>query len=363
MINFYRFEYYHNGRYQSVILDEILKDSPVTRYYSPMNLQEETVMATSEHMILAKNIEAKKIPKYAAMSEKIDGVPGIFGRSKIAMSRQGKPITSVQHIEHTIDKIVPRDIQIIGELHIPGAPFKYSSGKVRKNEQSPDIHLGIWDVVLLNKPDAVYMERIHYLDSILDDLFDVSLGKIDKIPMQNAWFDDYDDAMNKIKAYYETLRTPFKRRVIEFAPETPLSGVGEPEGVIIRDLYDVYRTGRSWGFQRYVVKPTIDLRVCALAEATANKRMEFLGDTFEKGEGLRAIGALWVNFKGTLVKVGPGAMTHKERRLFWLTPELIHGKIIKVQYKTDPTYDALREPTYVEIRDDKTIADTEELLI
>lgn len=322
-------------------------------------------MAISEHMILAKNIEAKKLFKYAAMSEKIDGVPGIFGRNKIAMSRQGKPITSVRHIEHTIDKIVPRDIQILGELYIPGAPFKYSSGKVRKNEQNLDIHLGIWDVVLLNKPDAVYRERMCYLDSIIDDLFDGSIGKIDKIPTHNTWFYDYDDAMAQIKAFYETLREPFKKRVLEFAPETPLSGVGEPEGVIVRDLYDVYRRGRSWGFQRYVVKPTLDLRVCALAEATANKRMEFLGDTFEKGEGLRAIGALWVNFNGTLVKVGPGKMSHKERRLFWLTPELIHGKIIKVQYKSDPTYDALREPTYVCIRDDKTIADGEdkELLI
>lgn len=317
-------------------------------------------MATSEHMILAKNIGTTNLPKHVAMSEKIDGVPGIFGRNKIAMSRQGKPITSVRHIEHTIDKIVPRDIQIIGELHIPGAPFKYSSGKVRKNEQNLDIHLGIWDVVLLNKPDAVYIERIHYLDYILDILKEDSIGKIDKIPTVNTWFNNYDDAMYKIKAYYETLREPFKKRVLEFAQETPFSGVGEPEGVIIRDLYDVYRRGRSWGFQRYVVKPTLDLRVCALAEATANKRMEFLGDTFEKGEGLRAIGALWVNFNGTLVKVGPGKMPHKERRLFWLTPELIHGKIIKVQYKADPTYDALREPTYVEIRDDKTVADGEE---
>lgn len=319
-------------------------------------------MATNEYMILAKNIEAKKLPKYVAMSEKIDGVPGIFGKNKITMSRQGKPITSVRHIKNVIDMIVPRDIQIIGELYIPGAPFKYSSGKVRKNEQNLDIHLGIWDVVLLNKPDVVYQERMHYLESILDldDLFDASLGKINKIPVQNARFDDYDDAMTKIKAFYETLREPFKRRVIEFAPETPLSGVGEPEGVIIRDWHDVYRRGRSWGLQRYVPKPTADLRVCALAEATANKRIKFLGDTFEKGEGLRAIGALWVNFNGTLVKVGPGNMTHKERRLFWLTPELIHGKIIKVQYKADPTYDALREPTYVCIRDDKTIADGEE---
>lgn len=317
-------------------------------------------MANSEHMILAKNIDAKKLPKYATMSEKIDGIPGIFGKSKITMSRQGKPITSVKHIENTIDKIVPRDIQIIGELYIPGAPFKYSSGKVRKNMQNLDIHLGIWDVVLLKEPDATYRERMYYLGAIIDDLFDNSLGKINTIPLQNARFDDYDDAMYKIKAYYETLRIPFKQQVIEFAPETPLPDVGEPEGVIIRDLFGVYRRGRSWGLLRYVPKPTADLRVCALAEATANKRMEFLGDTFEKGEGLRAIGALWVNFNGTLVKVGPGNMTHKERRLFWLTPELIHGKIIKVKYKADPTYDALREPTYVCIRDDKTIADGEE---
>lgn len=317
-------------------------------------------MVSSEHMILAKNFLMKDKPLSVYLSEKIDGVPGIFGKCKITMSRQGKPINSVKHIEKVIDEYAPGFVRIIGELHIPGAPFKYSSGKVRKNEQNTDIHLGIWDIEYVNSPSLSYQMRFLLSESLIDTLYDMSEGRIFKIPTKREDFLNHDDGMEKIKMYFESLKVPFKERVLKFAPKKALSALGDPEGVIIRDARAGYERGRSWGLMRYVPKPTLDLRVCGIHEATANKRMEFLGTVYEKGEDLNAIGALWVNYKGTLVKVGPGNMTHKERRYYWSNPSEIVGKIVKVQYKTDPTYNALREPIYVCIRTDKDIADGEE---
>lgn len=318
-------------------------------------------MANSEYMILAKDVDYKRlINTHCALCEKIDGVPGIFGRTKITMSRQGKPISSVKHLEEVIDRHLPKGVQIIGELHVPGEPFKVSSGKVRGLRQCPDIVLGVWDVVFNNLPDLPYNLRFIYGADILSKLSVESGGKIFQVPVKYTFGATPEHYERAVLGFYEDLRLNFKRRMAEFKPGSALSCVGEPEGVIIRPAGESYRTGRSWGLQRYVPKPTADLRVIGFYEATANKDMAFLGDMYVKGEGMRAIGALIVKFHGEDVKVGPGALTHKERRAFYENPSLILDKIIKVKYKKDPTYEALREPTFVEIRHDKTIADDEE---
>jgi hypothetical protein len=315
----------------------------------------------SDHMILAKNIDYKKlIGKPVFLTEKIDGVPGIFGASKITMSRQGKPITSVKHLEELIDLYLPKGIQLIGELHIPGAPFKESSGCVRRDSQCPELCLGIWDVVILHKPHLSYADRFLEVLNVLRELYEHSNGRIFTIPSKVFMVGSTGDAEREVKTYYEHLRVMYKERVLKFRPETPLREVGEPEGVIARLADETYRTGRSWGLQRYVPKPTADLRVKGLIEATANKSMTFLNCQYEEGQGLSAVGSLLVDYYGELVKVGPGAMSHVERRQYWCNPEMIVDKVIQLQYKADPTYNALREPTFMRLRLDKDVSDCEE---
>jgi hypothetical protein len=311
-------------------------------------------------MILAKNIDYKRVVGIpCVMTEKLDGVPGIFGQAKLTMSRQGKYIQSIKHIEHIIDKVVPKNMEILGEIHEPGQPFKVSSGKVRSlKHQFPELHLGIWDVYFPKEPDLEYSMRFLYATHILEELEHKSNGLIFKIPGKVLHEDTIDGVEKSIKAYYEELKDTHKNRVIKFAPERPLSEVGEPEGIIVRPMHLPYTRGRSWGLLRYVPKPTLDLRVVDLEEATANKPMVFLNEHYMKDQGLSAVGAIWVDYKGERVKVGPGAMTHKERREYWNNPELILNKIIEIKYKEDPTYKALREPTFVALRLDKDETDS-----
>lgn len=259
-----------------------------------------------------------------------------------------------------IDVILPKGIQLIGELHIPGAPFKESSGCVRRDAQCPELALGIWDVVFLNEPDLGYADRFLKVLNVLRELYENSNGLIFTIPSKVIMVGSTGDAEKVVKDYYEHLRVMYKDRVLKFRPETPLREVGEPEGVIARLAGETYRRGRSWGLQRYVPKPTADLRVKGLIEATANKSMTFLNCQYEESQGLSAVGSLLVDYYGELVKVGPGAMSHVERRQYWCNPEMIVDKIIQVQYKADPTYNALREPTFMCLRLDKDKSECEE---
>ena len=126
---------------------------------------------------------------------------------------------------------------------------------------------------------------------------------------------------------------------------------------MIRTHDEPYKLGRSWGMMRYVEKPTIDLRVCGFLDAKANKDMVFLGERYSKGVSLGAVGKIICEYKGGSIGVGPGCMTHKERRCYFMHPEKLIGQIIKVQYKHDDSYNALRQPTFVCIHHDKTTPD------
>ena len=318
-------------------------------------------MSTTDYMILAKGIDYKRmVNTLCYLSEKVDGVPGIFQKGKPVLSRQGKPITSVEHINGVMQEYLPEGIQVIGELHIPGEPFKVSSGKVRKGMPCYDIQLGIWDVVDLNNPGLSYGERMNYLaDKLYFDQRILMSKDIWEIPRVLLQVSSSEFAEEYVKVYYDSVVNPrYKERISKLRPERPVESFGDAEGVIVRPACYSYSTGRSWGLMRYVPKPTLDLKVVAVEEATANRPMSFLGEPFDKGMGLKAIGAFLVKYKdNTIVKVGAGCMSHGERRFYWENLNLIIGKIIEVEYKKDPTYDALREPIFKCIRNDKDKAD------
>ena len=73
-------------------------------------------------------------------------------------------------------------------------------------------------------------------------------------------------------------------------------------------------------------------------------------------------------YKDQVIGVGPGKMKHAERKLEWeawenavqhdAVPEgpLVTGKgrVLQVEYKKDPSYEALREPTFQCWRPDKS---------
>ena len=81
----------------------------------------------------------------------------------------------------------------------------------------------------------------------------------------------------------------------------------------------------------------------------------------KNSEPLGMVGSLIAMYKGKPVGVGPGKLSHEERRDLWkeymavvsryiITPP----RIAQVKVKRDPSYSGLRQPTFQHWRDDQT---------
>lgn len=298
-------------------------------------------------MILAKDVDYKRmVRKICYLSEKIDGIPAIFEKGKPTLSRGGNEILSISHITEIVQWYLKSDLApiIVGELYIPGKPFKVSSGIIRRQTPQPEegIKLYIWDAYFPNEMALTYQQRMLQAGPWIKSLCRDQSGLFEKAPDYRTIPKTAEDAEKTVLRYFE-----------EMVKNSPY----RPEGVIIRTHDAPYKMGRSWGLMRYVEKPTVDLRVCGFEEATANKDMVFLGERYSKGASLHAVGKIFVEYGDETIGVGPGCMTHHERRDYYLNPDKLIGKIIKVQYKKDESYKALRQPTFVCIHHDKTTPD------
>jgi ATP-dependent DNA ligase len=124
------------------------------------------------------------------------------------------------------------------------------------------------------------------------------------------------------------------------------------EGMVIRDANGKFEPGkRTWCYQKYVPRPTIDLRVVDFEEATT-----------EAGEPKGMVGRVIVSYKGKEIGCGPGKLTHAERTILWNDftvwgIDCLETPIATIQYKEDASYEALREPTFQHWRDDKDTPD------
>lgn len=302
-------------------------------------------------MILAKDVDYKKmVGKVCYLSEKIDGIPGIFEKGKPTLSRSGNEILSIPHITEIVQWYLKGDLSpvIVGELYIPGKHFKDSGGIIRRQEPQPNegIRLRIWDAYFPEEMGLTYQQRMTKASPWIKALLRDMSGLFEMAPSYWAIPANIHEAKEAVLEYFAEL--------ILTAEEKDLP---RPEGVMIRTHDEPYKMGRSWGMMRYVEKPTLDLKVVAFEEATANKKMTFMGEEYIKGQGLGAIGKIFVQYGDEAIGVGPGCMTHQERRDYFQNPEKLIGKIIKVQYKHDDSYKALRQPTFVCIHHDKTTPD------
>lgn len=298
----------------------------------------------NESIELLKGYEPKKMQWPAFMSEKLDGVPVVITMKNgalFARTRQGEELHSIEHIIRELhDSSMQTGAFLVGELYIPGVPFKEISGKVRRHAPAPDLVFNIFDGNL--RPDLYK----RYAQRIVD-------------------IRDYLVPTNTVKVI------PF--RVVQSAFEAEhefdffMKCNPKAEGVVLHAFDKVWSPGkRCWGTQRMKPSPTLDLRVDRYYEAIS-----------ESGEGLNMVGRIDVHYERhyegdchpvhSVVGVGPGAMSHAERRMVWAEAQQIlngggprrplHPTIIEVKYMQDDTYDALRQPTFVRFRPDKDAGD------
>lgn len=284
-------------------------------------------------MILAKDYQ----PKHhwpVQVTEKLDGVASIFTVANplfvSATSRQGEPFFSVPHIlsalVNLINGALPTGTQIIGELTVDGvANFKDASGIIRRKVADERIVLNVYDFVRpAGGAQYDYQGRLHdFLKSFGHKLSLIS-SPVRLIGGGNA--NTSDEVLTLIKVVFQ---------------QNP-----NAEGVMIRPLHGAdsyYRVGRSKGFMRLKAKPTVDLKVISFEEARS------VDDV-----GLGMVGRINCAYGDVPIGVGPGKLTHTERREIWERAECYVGKICQVQYMKDDSYVMLRQPTFQVWRPDKT---------
>lgn len=260
-------------------------------------------------MMLSKNYEKGKVKFPCYVSRKYDGVPVIFyiedGELKHC-TRQGNVLTSIDHIVEHIQEVLNNEyiyddgIVCVGELYINNTPFKDISGKARKDEPCTLLRLMIF----------------HAEDQWVEVLEDKVFGHVKMIETRRVMT-------------YEVLDG-----IIETYPR-------EWEGIMIRS--GDYECGkRSWNSMKYKEVPTVDLRVTGFTEAIAK-------DGVPKG----MVGAVQCVYKHKVINVGPGKMTHAERKKVFNNKGLYIGRIAEVKYMPDKSYEKLRQPTYQCWRMDK----------
>lgn len=313
-------------------------------------------------IMLATTYDPNKVTYPVEVSVKLDGVAADFYKTPngwVAQSRQGKPLPSTEHIVKFLNHRLRNyavNTHIVGELTVVGVQdFKDAGGIIRRKEVDPRIVLNVYDVYVVGKENEYYENRTARIEKLIEQCQvdgyrtdgTLTWSILKRVPVRGV-AKTATDLVELFKGLEDMMQ---------------VSNLFE--GFMVRCLRgpdSKYKMGkRSRGMMRYKPKPTVDLEVVRFEEATANRTMTFLGEEFEKGQGLRAVGRIVALYKGEEIGVGPGTLTHVERRDLWERyvksgqPQMNgKGLLAEIEYMLDNSYSALRQPIFKRWRTDKT---------
>lgn len=322
--------------------------------------------------MLAKSYDESKLEYPVEVSIKLDGVAADFYRSPngwVCQSRQGKPLVSAGHIVKWLNnnyRSAPVNTHIIGELTVMGvSAFKEAGGIIRRQEVDDRIVLNVYDMYTVGHENLPYSQRINDMAALLKKAKKEALQASEGV----SWY-----IIQRVPVVANAKNPTELKQHFKSLPKL-MEQSDLFEGFMVRNLngkHSRYGIGkRSWGMLKYKPKPSVDLQVHSFEEATANKTMTFLGEEFEKGEGLRAVGRINVLYSTgassdgkneytdyDVIGAGPGCLTHEERRELWeryvANGKQIDGVLIaEIEYMLDKNYDALRQPVFKRWRTDK----------
>lgn len=277
---------------------------------------------------LAKPYSEKHLTFPVFLSRKYDGVPIRIdihseGRWEVH-SRAGKGVPSVSNLVgqfvQKLRKALPlQDLTLVGEViqrDNVDADFKDTGGIIRKQtDQSEKLELFLFDC----SGDSGFENRYEWMHYNL-----MYLHPQVAVVYQQRCFNLVD-----MLDHYEAFTTVFP----------------QAEGMVVRNHDDPWCPGkRSWGYQKLLKEPTIDLRIVDMKEAV-NKYGYYMG----------MVGGLVADYKGNLIGIGPGKLSHNDRCSLWynykrnklVSPDTPYPNIVaKIKYKKDDSYDMLRQPTF-----------------
>jgi len=276
---------------------------------------------SGETIQLAKNPHKTKPIEYPKIgSEKIDGCAAEYwwdGDVIKCLSRSHKSTyPSTAHIKEYLEARLPKGYKVVGELHIPGMPFKDSGGFIRAGIVDERIKFGIYDMVKLGGDDRAFTDR--YINALTYFPW-IHLGPVFTIEHRRV------NSSRELAIWAQCLKD-----------ENPVY-----EGMVLREMDEVWSPGKRVMI-RIVDHPTVDVKLMRIDEAIS-----------KDGVPLGMAGGLQCLHEGSMIGVGPGKLKHDERRDMFLNPRKYLGRMLQAQYKKDDSYTALREPTWQLWREDK----------
>lgn len=264
---------------------------------------------------------------------KYDGIHAIINTTeRRAITREGTPLPSIQHVVDYLSDAVGTGLVFQGEVWLPDTPFKDISGAARRQHLQPQLGVVLYDChdeVLFDAGtnEVPYSRRRADLVRLLAHVSGwphIRLG------------DSYNADEAPIGGW-QVLAQEYVRR-------------GGYDGLILRDTRSPWIAGTARNGELIKVKPsvTLDLRCNGVIQ----------------GEGKHAgkLGAISVSFNGVNSCVGTG-FSDPEREEFWLGatrpgyPMNPIGRIVEIEAMCVNTNGTLREPRFKAVRWDKSKAD------
>lgn len=300
----------------------------------------------NETIELLQGWNPKKLNFPAVHQEKIDGVPALVryvGSSTTnpkpgwrAYTRQGNLITSIPHILAEVARMFHKqlDTELVMELYIDGQPFKYIGGRVRQHQPCSELVGYLFDNWCTYDLENTYASRMQWLE---DECSQYAMQNMRLLPFTIVADEEAADRAHDMLMTYKP----------------------KAEGSVYHSCSKTWEPSvRSWQVQKRKPLPTIDLRIVGFEEAIseAGVPLGMVGRVLAELSSLGADGKQEINIVG----IGPGKLTHPERKAIWaeFNRRFWKPRIAEIKYMRDDTYDALRQPTFQTWRDDKSEPDT-----
>jgi len=284
-----------------------------------------------------KLVDKIKFPAYAQM--KMDGMRfnAIVRNGKVEYrSRNGKEIQLLGNLDADFIKLAGElDFVFDGELLVKdkgvvldrqtgnGILNKANKGKISDLEASK-VRATIWDIIPYSyfvdgKCPFSYSKRMDHLNLLIDT------HQPEKVSFVDSWeVENYEE----VKTLFESLLSDGQ------------------EGVILKDGNGIWEDKRSKTQIKFKGELECDLKIVAVEEG--------------KGKAAGMLGAIVCESVDGVVKVSVGSgFNDLQRKTYWV--ENLVDRIVAIKYnsriKNRQGEDSLFLPVFVEIRDDKNVAD------
>jgi DNA ligase-1 len=325
----------------NLLMQLIFKDLSIGVEAKSINSVMPGLIPTFEVQLAQKYFEKpeKLSGKTFALTTKIDGGRIIAIRETFGVSfytRAGQKYEGLVDLEKEMMETFPEGTVLDGEITIlenAGIPskeaYKQAMKITRKDGEKHGLKMLVFDAMYIDewktqKCTHDWVER----RALLEGLYFYSPNKHEH-------------------KYFELLPVLYRgsdtSKVMEYLDEALAN---KEEGIMINICDAPYEFGRTWNLMKVKKMNTLDL--------------EIIG--FEEGEGRLAgtLGAILVEYKNNVVKVGSG-FSDELRAEIWKDRGLWFGRICEIQYFEETTNQnggiSLRFPVFKDVRTDKFEAD------